>query len=192
MKRTHRYRFALVAPFAAALMFAPGVARADDTIKHPGEHPDYHVEAEPHFLFGFDNVFSGNGYGVGGRFSIPIVKNGFVPSINNSVAIGFGLDLVHYDGCHNGALCGANYLWFPVVMQWNFFVAERWSVFGEPGIAIFHGFFDNCPNASCALPTATGVYPAFFAGGRYYFSESVSLTMRIGWPSFSIGVSFFP
>jgi hypothetical protein len=31
-----------------------------------------------------------------------------------------------------------------------------------------------------------------FVGGRLHFSEGVSLTMRVGWPYFSIGVSFFP
>jgi hypothetical protein len=33
---------------------------------------------------------------------------------------------------------------------------------------------------------------AFWAGARYHFSEKVALTMRVGWPSVSVGVSFFP
>ena len=33
-----------------------------------------------------------DGFGLGGRFSIPIVRNGFIGSINNSVAIGLGLE----------------------------------------------------------------------------------------------------
>ena len=65
--------------------------------------------------------------------------------INNSVAIGFGLDLLHYDSCWYNAPCSANYIHIPVVMQWNFYVAQRWSVFGEPGLVIFHGFFEDCP-----------------------------------------------
>jgi hypothetical protein len=36
------------------------------------------------------------------------------------------------------------------------------------------------------------VLPAFFAGARYFFSDTVSLTMRVGFPTTSIGVSFFP
>jgi hypothetical protein len=35
------------------------------------------------------------------------------------------------------------------------------------------------------------VHPIIMAGGRYHFSENVALTMRVGYPSFSIGVSFF-
>ena len=183
------------------------LARADDTIKRPGDHPDYAVEVEPHLLWGFEhyNYAPTDGIGLGGRFSIPIVHNGFVPSINNSVAIGFGLDWLHYSygGCYyyNGYKPGfcanigaANYLLVPIVMQWNFFVAKHWSVFGEPGLAVYHGFLDYCanvaPGAPCSNPTTTGVEFAFYAGGRYYFNDHSALVIRIGYPTFSLGVSF--
>jgi hypothetical protein len=187
---------ALIAGAGASTFAATAAtARADDTIKHPGDHPQYIFEAEPHLLLGWGGPIANGGYGVGVRFSIPIVDNGFISSINNSVAIGFGADLVHYDWCwygNNG--CSANYLDFPVVMQWNFFVAQRWSVFGEPGLFIFDGFFNDCPNGnSCpGRPWGFGVEPALFLGGRYHLSSSTALTMRIGFPSFSFGFSFFP
>jgi len=183
--------------FAAATL-APQIARADDTIKHPGDHPVYAWELEPHLLFGWDNIFPGNSYGIGGRFSIPIVENGFVPSINNSIAITFGVDFLHHSSnCFNVAgldySCDANFLYFPVAMQWNFFVAQRWSVFGEPGLFIYHGFFDNVcpPNGLCAAyPNDTGIRPALYAGGRFHINDKITLTMRIGYPTFSVGVSW--
>lgn len=182
---------------AAGVLMAvlPGTALADDTIKHPGDHPSYSVEAEPHVLLGWDNIYASGGYGVGGRFSIPIVQNGFVQSINNSVAISFGMDLMHYEGCtFRGIGCSASYLFFPVAMQWNFFVGQRWSVFGEPGLTIFHGFVDDCAPGTndCVRPSVNGIRPALWIGGRYHLSETVSLTLRIGWPAFTFGVSFFP
>jgi hypothetical protein len=187
--------FFAVASFTllVALAVAPP-ARADDTIKRPGDHPAYSVEAEPHLVLGWDDVYASDGFGVGGRFSIPIVDNGFVPSINNSVAIGFGLDLLHYDSCWYNADCSANYIHIPVVMQWNFYVSQHWSVFGEPGLVIFHGFFDDCPfqNGCPGRPRETSVEPALYLGGRYHFSDRMSLTMRIGFPSISVGISFFP
>lgn len=188
-------RFALAAAVALGLC-APSAALADDTIKHPGDHPKYAVEIEPHLIVGWDSVFASNGVGVGSRFNFPIVQNGFVPSINNSVAIGFGVDLMHYERrcAWRGVDCTANYLWLPVVMQWNFYVGQRWSVFGEPGLVVFKGFFeDGCaPGLPCGdTPSSTGLRPALWAGGRYHFSESVSLTMRIGWPSVTVGASFF-
>jgi hypothetical protein len=201
--RRNRPHTWLARPPAAAFLFALAVlvalvadwpARADDTVKHPGDHPAYNVEAEPHLLLGWDDVYASDGYGIGARFSIPIVDNGFVSSINNSVAIGFGLDLLHYDSCWYNAPCSANYIHIPVVMQWNFYVAHRWSVFGEPGLVIFHGFFEDCPsNISCpGRPRVTSLEPALYLGGRYHFNDKMSLTMRIGFPSISVGLSFFP
>jgi hypothetical protein len=118
-----------------------------------------------------------------------------VPSINNSVAISFGLDLLHYDGCWFPGNCSANYIHIPVVMQWNFYVAQRWSVFGEPGLVIFHGFIDDCPGTikNCPNgPRETSVEPALYLGGRYHINDKLSLTMRVGFPSISFGLSFFP
>jgi len=177
----------------ALVLLAASSAQAEGIIKRPGDHPRYTVEVEPHAVFGFDGVFAFGGYGLGGRFSIPIVQNGFIPSINNSVAIGFGLDFIHYDACYQGQrVCGANYFWIPIVMQWNFFVHERWSVFGEPGLAIYHGVFPDCAGPGCVFPTENSLLPALYLGARYHMSEGVALTMRIGYPAFSVGVSFFP
>jgi hypothetical protein len=187
-----------IAAFVAATAVLSGApsARADDTIKHPGDHPKYAVEIEPHLVLGWAGPFGSDGYGIGARFSIPLVDNGFVDSINNSVAISFGADLVHEDWCwyDNRANCSANYLDFPVVMQWNFFVAQHWSVFGEPGLVIYDGFFQDCPNGNnCpGHPSTFGLSPALYLGGRYHLSAGTALTMRIGFPAFSFGFSFFP
>lgn len=177
----------------------PAVARADTLIiKNPGDHPRYSFEAEPHLILGFiepPGYASGSGFGLGFRGSIPLIRNGFVPSINNSVAIGFGVDFARYgrgDYCRDGGrlpscdrvrINGFNEFYFPVVMQWNFFLSRNWSVFGEPGVALnYHGW--GGPNAFDVDPFI------FFLGGRYHFSDRVTLTMRIGYPSFSIGGSF--
>jgi hypothetical protein len=190
--RSRSLALAALVPLAA-LSLAAAPVRADDTIKHPGDHPQYSVEAEPHLLLGWGGGWGGGGFGIGGRFSIPIVENGFVPSINNSVAIGFGLDVMFYNSCYysNAQGCSATGFVFPVVMQWNFFVAQRWSVFGEPGLAIYHNSW-NC-NGGCpgGGPADTFLEPALYLGGRYHITDSISLTMRIGWPSFSFGGSFF-
>jgi hypothetical protein len=205
MKKTQIAVLAVL--LAAGIFSAAPTAHADDTIKRPGDHPDYPVEIELHGLWGWTHYDyePDDGFGLGARFSIPIVKNGFVPSINNSVAISFGLDWLHYsgtgcyyygphgpDGCYD--FPDSNFLFFPVVMQWNFFVARRWSVFGEPGLVVYHGFIDYCAGVPagvpCGNPTTTGVDFAFYAGARFYVSDHVALVMRIGYPTFSFGVSF--
>jgi len=205
-----RPRVALQASLVLAVLGAASAARADDTIKRPGDHPHYAVEIEAHGVWGWThyNYSPEDGFGLGGRFSIPLTDNGFVKSINNSVAITFGIDWLHYagSGCYfyygyapgNRGPCyvlpDINYLFFPVALQWNFFVAKQWSVFAEPGLFVYHGFFDFCsnvpPGVPCSNPSSTSVDAALFLGGRYHFNEHVALVLRVGYPTFSFGVSF--
>lgn len=170
-------------------------ARAQSIIKEPNNHKHYAVEIEPHGLIGLFGPYNyATGIGAGLRVSIPIVQNGFIPKLNNSIAISFGTDWVHYTGCYYGSTvgCGIESLFFPVAMQWNFFLTRDWSVFGEPGLAIFHYFYhdDWCNGYACNVHGDTGVTPVFDVGARWHFSDSAALTMRIGYPSFSVGVSF--
>jgi len=85
-----------------------------DTIKHPGDHISYSVEVEPHVLVGWTASTNEGGL-VSRALSIPIVQNGFIPSINNSVAISFGLDLLWYAAVtvRGSGHCGAQYLQIP-------------------------------------------------------------------------------
>jgi hypothetical protein len=189
------------AAFSGAVVAAMP-ARADQSvIKRPGAHPDYVFEAEPHLALTF---FDGpgrdldNGFGPGFRGTIEIVDNGFVKTINNSVGIGFGLDWLFYgDHCHGRRGCfGDDHrhdrIIVPVVMQWNFWLSENWSVFGEPGLALI--FYDDHDKNDLDYDDddkSLHVRPTFFAGGRFHFSDEIALTMRLGYPYFSVGVSFF-
>jgi len=170
---------------------AAGPARADDTINRPGNHPAYDFEAEPHLLLSDGGPWGYyGGLGLGVRFGIPIVSNGFVSTINNSVAISFGVDWAHSDWwCGNNQFnCASDSFVIPVTLQWNFYVAQRWSVFGEPGLAFYHAFCDG-PGGACG----GFLSPALYIGARYYFTDAVALNMRLGFPSgLSIGLSFFP
>ena len=146
------------------LAFGARTAHADvSTIERPGAHPKYLFEAEPHVLV---DPFVDFDPGLGFRGTFEIVDNGFVSTINNTVGIGFGLDWTK------------NHFRIPVVMQWNFWLSENWSVFGEPG-----GLLDF--DKDKLKP-----HPAIYAGGRFHFSNDVTLTMRVGHPTASVGVSF--
>src|SRR5262245_31322279 len=94
-------RLALATAAGSALFAVAAPARADgSTIRLPGQHPRYAFEAEPHGIVSFWGVpgpADGTGLGVGFRGSIVLVDNGFVPTINNNVAISFGVDWVHFD-----------------------------------------------------------------------------------------------
>lgn len=193
----HLARVRAFGTFVAVLLAAAlceASARADDTIRRPGDHPFYAVEAEPHLVFGWGGPYAPGGFGLGGRLSIPIVHNGFIPTINNSIAISFGADWVHYESCWYAGSCSANYFDLPIAMQWNFYVAHRWSVFGEPGAVLYFGSYPDCPlqpNLCPGRPPTVGVVPALFLGGRYHITDKTALTLRVGFPSFSVGFSFF-
>jgi hypothetical protein len=196
-----------MAALAVCLGSRSASAAEEMIIKRPGDHPVYSVEAEPHLALAFFFPEAGTtGAGIGGRFTFPIVKNGFISGINNSVGIGLGLDWIHYNGCFHwsnpNACSNLETFWFPVVMQWNFWLSTHWSVFGEPGFALAYNawgsgcvdFVNNGQPVTCGpTPSHLSVDPfVLFVGGRYHFNETTSLTMRIGWPYASIGVSFFP
>ena len=212
---TWRVGLVVCAAAACATMFVAREAEAQ--IKQPGAHAKYSVELEPHAAIWWqdsgDAYWSNNsGWGLGLRASIPLVDNGFVSSINNNVTLGFGLDWGHFSHkCYWGWNrndpryygnndCTANTLWFPVVMQWNFFITKAFSVFGEPGLAIRHSWWNwnggawcgpaNNPYSCDWSDSNTGLEPVFFVGGRVG-NEKVSFTFRLGWPYASLGASFF-
>lgn len=179
-------------------------AAAQSTIKQPGQRPRYYFEAEPHLNLGLldpPGFGDGTGWGLGARGTIDIVPDGFLPKLNDSVGLGFGLDYVRYDGWHgprgvceefvpgpsgtricvsaSDSIGHVDYFYAPLVMQWNFWLHRRWSVFGEPGLALYveDGDVDFTPFV-------------LYGGGRFHFSDRITLTMRIGYPTFSLGVSF--
>ena len=87
--------------------------------------------------------------------------------------------------------CDANAIWLPVVLQWNFFLTDVISVFGEPGFAIERVWWDTdyCDGPGCE-GSDTDLEPVFWGGGRFLVGDSVSIVARIGMPYVSAGVSF--
>jgi hypothetical protein len=82
----------------------------------------------------------------------------------------------------NGFIPSINNAWVPIVLQWNFWLSRNWSVFGEPGVAV---------RLRDAGRRKTSFDPiVMYAGGRFHFSENITLTMRLGRPTMSVGVSF--
>jgi len=170
----HPFRSLCLSLFVvSALVALAPPARADEQmiVKLAGDHPRYVVELEPQLLLTWNQVSDGPGVGL--RATIPIVDNGFLSRINNSVGIGFGFDA-------NPISSGKNFT-LPVVLQWNFWLSTHFSVFGEPGLAVVFDHGD------------ARFGPVIYAGGRYHFSPDIALTLRLlGVPSLdsAIGLSF--
>ncbi|MGC4092501.1 MAG: hypothetical protein QM756_32415 [Polyangiaceae bacterium] len=184
---------------AGASTLVPRSAAAQ--IKQPGRHPHYSVELEPHLNLNWDRGWRARGTGVGPGFraSIPFVHNGPIPQINNNIGISFGVDWAYFgecDGQPNSANCHVNQFWFPVVAQWNFFLTPIISVFGEIGGAIVsqnYGYESGCAlvnNADCRYSRLDLFQPLFYGGGRFLFSDSIGMVVRLGSPSVTIGATF--
>lgn len=192
---------AVAATLSGALVFAVAApAAAQSTIKDYGARPSYGVELEPHLALGWidpPGYGTGEGIGLGGRATFELIGHGFIPSINNSVGLGVGLDYIHYygdgsgprgtctqftdapagthvctqvDGGKNGD--DSNYLYIPVVLQWNFWLARHWSAFGEIGAAL--RLQDGNDIEFSPLIS--------WAGGRYHINDHTTLTLRLGLP----------
>jgi hypothetical protein len=190
------------------LMLATTPALAQGGWRSAQQLTRYSVELEPHLALGpFAPPGDGSGTGIGPglRASIPILPRGFIDGVNDSVAIGVGLDWLYYDAATrnrgvctrfrsspdgtpvcvevNGIIGDTSYFFIPVVMQWNFFLQQRVSVFAEPGIDIYirRDTYGNLrPGAS----------PNIQLGGRYLFTDNIAATLRLGYPTCTLGISF--
>jgi hypothetical protein len=189
------------------LLWACAARAAEQVVVYDDHDPiGYVFEIEPHLVLGTSppGPAYGSGAGIGVRGSFVLSPDGFIRGVNDSLALGFGVDYAHYDGAlglqgfrdqclrfepgPNGtSICtevtsnggSYNYLFAPVVLQWNFWLTRRFSAFGEPGVDLYwlgnHGF---------------GISPALYLGGRFQIADRIMLTLRIGYPTLSFGVSF--
>ena len=149
----------------AALFCTRGAQAEEATGRDVDNHPHYSFEAEPHALLG---LFEPRPFGLGFRGTIVLSDSGFIRSVNDTVGLGFGIDWTR------------DTTWVPVVMQWNFWVSQHWSVFAEPGVA-----FRWRDDYHQLRPDLT-----LYGGARWLFAPGVSLTMRVGYPAFALGFSF--
>jgi hypothetical protein len=192
--------------FACAVVLAVASSTAFAQIRNPGAHPRYGVELEPHLVLQWTDepYWDDEGIGIGLRGSIPIIDNGPIRTINNSLAISFGLDWAHFGDCGRyDDFCDANDFWFPIVAQWNFWLTKSISLFPEIGLAIqystlgWDGDFPNECERVNGVRWCSGdaddldVEFVTWLGARFLVADGIALTLRLGRPSLTFGVSFF-
>jgi hypothetical protein len=204
--RTYVRRLLALAFAGCAATYA-GLSHAQSIIKQPGNHVLYSVDLEPHAVFGWDDHYYGGGaFGLGMRATIPFLRNGPISTINNDMGIGFGLDWVTRGSCNRGYYyggnprddyyfdCSAYAIYLPVVLQWNFYITDIITVYGEPGFAIRYA------HVGVTLPDEFGVRrdysngytdPIFVmsGGAKFMFGRTVGLNVRVGYPYFTVGAS---
>ncbi|HMI92836.1 MAG TPA: hypothetical protein VK509_15785 [Polyangiales bacterium] len=185
-------------------LLSAGAAQAQ--IKSPGAHESYSAELEPHLVVQWHDepYWDDEGFGLGLRASFPVIDNGPITTINNSLAIGVGLDWAHFDdACDiyninlNDDDCSANDFWVPVVLQWNFFFSKLVSAFPELGLAVQHSSWDvgicrrGNNNYYRCDDDDTDIELVLWLGVRFHVADNFAITLRLGTPSLLLGASFF-
>lgn len=163
-------------------------------IQSPGRHAHYAAELEPHLVWQWtgDEHSHSDGLGFGFRASIPIMQDGPISTINNSLAISFGLDWAYFPDCFGYDNCSENDFWVPVTAQWNFYLTSVVSLFPEFGLGFRDAIFDDEPcRANGCRGSDLEVRPVLWFGARFRVADAVAITMRLGTPSLQLGVSFF-
>ena len=181
-----------VAGLCLLWLSAPAPAAAQ--IDAPGHHPRYHVELEPHLVWQWtgDEAALDDGIGFGFRASIPILQDGPVSSINNNLAISFGLDWAYFPSCRAyGDRCSEHDFWVPVTVQWNFFLTSVVSLFPEFGLGFRDAVFDYdaCDGRGCRS-SSLEVHPVLWFGARFTLARNFAIVTRLGTPSLQLGAAF--
>ncbi len=197
----------MLASAAAATLAAPAAAAAQTLGGGTPGASSYTLELEPHLVAGLADPPGrgvGQGAGAGMRGSIVVSHYGFLRNGKDSIAVGFGVDFLHYGGNDNNlfgscihrepgpggtSVCTEvdvpggprNYVFIPVVMQWSLWATPQFSAFAEPGLAAFFASHGG----------GAGVAPNLAVGGRFRPSDAITLVLRIGWPTTTLGASFF-
>jgi hypothetical protein len=182
-------RFATAATLSLSL--AAGAALADGPIGTRGEAnsiTDASVKTRPSdfSLLGYIPL-RGYGFGIGveGRYEIPIVANGFIPSINDSISLepSFGIS-------YNGSVGDSYHLTTlsPALYGlWSFWFSEQFRAYGGLGLGYNIAFYSGPDNGAS--------YGNFYwdpvIGIFYRFAPAIAFRAEAGHEAIKAGVSFF-
>jgi hypothetical protein len=124
-------------------------SNADEAVSSGGGIRDRGPHHRPQMISFFAGLpfYYGFGLGVGFRYTIPIVHDGFIGTINNSVELEFGADMGLFFPVYNYALFG---LGIPAEGRWTFHITDKFSAYGKAGLE---------------LGLAIGNYPYYAYGG---------------------------
>jgi hypothetical protein len=184
---------------AAALLAAPVLA--DDAKPTTSDSPseamfrqsgallDRSPQRRPMMLSFFLGVpynysFYGFPFGLGARFMIPIVHDGFIAPVNDSFGIEFGADLFGVAGTRFYPSLG-----IPVEVYWQFHFTKNFSAYAKVGAMLEVNFVGYaCTTVACRAYTPVWFQPIGNVGIIYKFSQKVSFRAEAGYPWIKVGL----
>lgn len=182
-------RKVIAAAIALSMVAAPAIGD-ESPVQQPHGLMDKSPQERPQQLsfwlgFPFYSYYYGyyGAYGValGVRYAIPLVKNGFIPQINNSFEIEFGGTL--------GFLNEYPYplgWWIdiPVEVRWTFHITQLISAYPKLALGIRYqvppGVY-ACPGPYCACPGpyCPGLAPYYDAALGVMFDVTKAISLRV-------------
>jgi opacity protein-like surface antigen len=179
---------ALSLAFAMTALSAPShVAAQDDSLRDSSYHDRPQMLS---FFTGFHFggwPYSFGGYGVpwliGARYYIPIVPNGFIPSLNDEFGIEFGLDMIFtfptgYRSDFETVMVGFG---IPADAMWDFHFSPRFDAYAKVGFSVGGRFSDYYDDGFWyAIHTAVGL--------RFKINDVLNLRAEVGYPAIMFGL----
>jgi hypothetical protein len=166
---------------------------ADPSMYEPGGFMDVSAHHRPQQL----SVFLGLPffyYGYGGlplgasvRYTIPILHDGFAPTINDSFSLELGGDVALF-GYGNGLNLLVD---IPVEAMWTLHLFPKFAAYLKVGLALEVRSGNYCwNNGVCTAGTGFVPVPIADVGFFYKFSEAVALRVELGYPWLKVGLAF--
>jgi hypothetical protein len=135
---------------------------------------------------GFGGVFPG---GIGGRFYFPLLHDGFLPGVNDSLGLEVGADLSFYAYWRNAPL-GLS-LAVPFEAMWQLHVLPRLAAYLKLGVALDFGFANTCsPNGYCGPNGYIWPFVVATGGLAVQLTQAIALRLEVGYPWLRLGLGF--
>lgn len=177
----------LAVTFAAIAVLVSGVAQArgepDSITDTSGK-----IRAQNLSVLAYLPWYYGFGIGANVRYEIPVVQNGFVPSINNSVSVEPSLGLAY----SSWGPAGYSYSIFNITPAvyglWNFYFNPKFSAYGGLGLGFNVGVISG---SHLSTFNANYFYWDPVVGLHYKLSPGMALRAEAGAQGLKGGLSFY-
>lgn len=186
--RTHLLKVIL----AALVLSLPGLAQAEPSAFGDGSITDssVHHRQSDLSLLAWLPWYYGFGFGAQVRFEIPIVPDGFIPSINDEFSIepSFGLAYSSY-GVYGGYNYGITDVTPAIYGIWSFWFSRAFRAYGGLGLGYNVGIYAN--NNAYGNIGASFFYWDPCVGLHYKLSDNIGLRAEAGAQGLKGGLAIY-
>lgn len=187
----------LAAALAAASLPSRAVAEetaigASGSMHGPGGLYDgsKHERSQQITGFLFLPWWAGFGIGAGARYGLPLLHDGVIPDLNDSLALELGLDAWYASWGYFGGSYGYLGLAAPVAeLAWTFHITDRFDAYAKLGVGWSFWFYTG--NISGVSGLSHGGF--YFVGGggiNYKLAEKLTLRAELGYSGLRGGLAF--